>query len=354
MNNNKKIIYINGRFLTQDITGVQRYAIEVVKQLDKTNLDYKIIILTPKTETITKLNLSNIAIKQIGNFKGHLWEQISLPIYILKNNRKAKLINMCNLAPILFPGYVVIHDISFKTHPEHLDRKFSTWYRVVTKLNIKRYKHIFTVSNFSKNEITENYKVDLDRVTVTYCSAEHLKEIKSDQSIIKKLDLGNKDFCFSLGSKSPHKNHQYVIECAKKNPDILFVISGKSNDKVFKADSKEECSEKNIMYTGYLKDEELKALYQKCKAFIFPSLYEGFGIPPLEAMVSDCNNILLSNISVLEEIYGNAVSYINLNEEDCYNIIDKINENKKVNRAELLNKYSWNKVINTLVNKIID
>lgn len=344
MKNKEKIIYINGRFLTQDITGVQRYAIEVVKQLDKVESKYQFVILTPKTENMQNLELRNIKIVQTGKLSGHFWEQVSLPMYILRKNRKAKLISLCNLAPILKPSYVVIHDINFKTHPEHLDKKFAIWYRIITRLNINRYKHIFTVSNFSKKEIVEEYKIKEEKITVTYNSAEHFDNIEINENIIKRLELNNKEFCFSLGSKSPHKNHQYVVECAIKNPDMLFVISGKSNSKVFK-DENDQNGIKNIIYTGYLQDSELKALYKNCKAFIFPSLYEGFGIPPLEAIESGCKNIILSDILVFREIYGDVASYIDLNENDNYNI-ENILKNKNINInesdiEELNNKYKW-------------
>ena len=144
-------LYINGRFLTQKITGVQRFAIEIVKQLDKMNLDEKIVILHP-SGVIQDLNLKNIELKQIGKTTGHFWEQVELATFMLKH-KKDKLLSMCNIAPILFPGYVVLHDIGFKTHSEHLNWKFKFLYRFITRMNIKRYKHIFTVSKFSKNEI---------------------------------------------------------------------------------------------------------------------------------------------------------------------------------------------------------
>ena len=103
-NEENQTIYINGRFLTQKITGVQRYAIEVTKQLEKQNSDeYKFIILAPKKNIIQNIELKNIQIKKIGKFKGYLWEQLSLPLYILLHNKKAKLLNMCNVAPILYP-----------------------------------------------------------------------------------------------------------------------------------------------------------------------------------------------------------------------------------------------------------
>ena len=349
MKKEKKIIYINGRFLTKKITGVQRYAIEVVKQLDKLNSDYEFVLLVPKKGMIQNIELNNIEVRKIGNFTGHIWEQISLPIYIIFHD-KGDLLNFCNVAPILYPGYITIHDMAFKTHPEHLDRKFSLVYRIITKINIKRYKHIFTVSNFSKKEIIDNYKILDNKITVTYNSAEHLKEIEENKEIINKLGLEDREYCFSLGSKSPHKNHEFMIECAKKHPNTLFVVSG-NNNKIFKNENNEK-NIKNLIYTGYISDSELIALYKHCKAFIFPSLYEGFGIPPLEAMESGCKNIIVSNIEVLQEIYGNSVKYIDIKnqEYESENIINKINE--KIENIDISDKYTWEKTANMLMKKI--
>ena len=345
-----KIIYINGRFLTQKITGVQRYAIEVLKQLDKLNLDYHLVLLAPKRGIIQNMKLKNIELRQIGNFTGHIWEQISLPIYIITHQR-GKLLNFCNVAPILYPGYVTIHDIAFKTHPEHLNKKFSIIYRIITRLNINRYKHIFTVSEFSKKEILDNYKINADKITVTYNSAEHIKEIKEDKKIIDKLGLKDKKFCFSLGSKSPHKNHQFILQCAEKNPDILFVISGDEN-KIFK-DNKVINKNKNIIYTGYLSDNELISLYKNCTCFIFPSLYEGFGIPPLEAITVGCKKVLLSNIEVFKEIYGTSVEYFDLKDNERYNIKKILNNGKAVNR-NVIKKYSWQEITKKIMENVTD
>lgn len=345
------MIYINGRFLTQKITGVQRYAIEVVKKIDKLNLDEQIVILHPKNFT-NHLELKNIKLQQIGNNIGHVWEQITLPFYIRKHDKKAVLINFCNIAPILFPGYVVLHDIAFKTHPEHLNWKFTLWYRIITKLNIKRYKHIFTVSEFSKNEILQNYKIEKEKITVAYNSAEHINYFVPDDNVLDKLKLVNKDFYFSLGSKSPHKNFEFIEKCAKDNPEMIFVVSGNEN-KIFKENDQEKIE--NLIFTGYITDNELVQLYKSCKCFIFPSLYEGFGIPPLEAITVGCNNILVSDILVLKEIYGNNVKYINTQEyikEDLLKTIDKeMNIDKN-----FLKKYSWNattkKILNYITRKV--
>ena len=348
---NNSIIYINGRFLTQRLSGVQRYAMEVVKQLDQLCEKDEFVILVPQKSSIQKLDLRNINIVEIGKFTGHLWEQVSLPLYILRKNRKAKLLNLCNIAPILKPSYVVIHDIAFKTHPEHLDKKFALWYRIITKFNIKRYKHIFTVSNFSKEEILNSYKINPNKVSVTYNSAEHLKNIDEDQEIIKKFNLDGKDFYFSLGSRSPHKNHKYIVECAKANPDITFVISGDYNTNIFSTNNKDEQMLNNTIYTGFLNDKEMVALYKNCKGFIFPSLYEGFGIPPLEAITLGCNIIILSDIPVFHEVYKDYVMYIDVTKDE-YKWFDKVKSITENDRNRLLKSYTWNNTSKIILDTI--
>jgi glycosyltransferase involved in cell wall biosynthesis len=344
-------IYINGRFLTKPITGVQRYAIEIVKQFDKNENKHKIVILLPKGDIVTHLKLSNVEIKQIGKLSGNLWEQISLPIFMRKQ-KNAVLLNLCNIGPILYPGYTTIHDIAFKTYSAHLNWKFALYYRIITKLNIKRYDYIFTASKFSKNEILENYHVDENKIAVTYNSAEHLKNIAGDDTLLKKLNLEKKDFIFSLGSKSPHKNHKFIEKCAKENPDILFVVAGDNSNGTFK-DEKGEEEINNLIFTGRLNDAQMKSFYSKCNAFIFPSLYEGFGIPPLEAIQCGCSNIILSDIDVFKEIYGDNVKYIKIEDEE--NEAKKIKNiiNKKIDiNYEKIKHYSWKNAFNIIIEKI--
>jgi len=342
-------IYINGRFLIKNLTGIQRYAMEVLKSLDDIKSDEKIILLHPKN-IIHSVNLKNIEVIELPFLNDNLWEQITLPLYLI-NKRNVKLLNMFNSAPILRPGYIALHDIAFKTYSGHLTRNFVLWYSFLTFLNIKRYKHIFTQSEFSKNEICEVYKIDPNRVTPTYSAAEHLNNIIVDDNIIKKLNLEGKTFCFSLGSKSEHKNRRFVEECALKNPDIIFVISGGINTKVLKNSEYNDREVSNLLVTGFITDNELASLYKNCSCFIFPSLYEGFGIPPLEAITLGCKKVLVTDLPVLKEVYGENVNYIDFSSNDRYNIKDVL-EKGKTSDITITKKYSWNKIAKIILDKM--
>lgn len=331
-------IIINGRFLTQKITGVQRVAHELVREIDKILLNEKIdvIILAPKNLIFKKL-YKNIKIKKVGFLTGVLWEQLELPFYSLLE--KGILLNIGSTAPIINTGIVDIHDISFKVNPQFFSKKFSLYYRILTWIQVRTSKKILTVSEFSKNEIIKNYYVNSKKIEVVYNSWEHILNFEEDFNILKKLNLKNKTFYLGVSSVAPNKNFKYIIELAKLYPKKQFVIAGKKNKKIFGNLGINEM--KNLIWCGYVSDEELKALYMTCKGFIYPSFYEGFGIPPLEAMGCGCEEIYVSNTSCLPEIFNDSVIYINPNKVE--KIFDKEVNIDKEKIKKVLEKYSWQK-----------
>ena len=336
-------LYINGRFLSQNITGTQRAAREIIKQIDSMNLKDVVLLIPKKLENFNE-NYKNIKIKRIGLLKGQLWEQISLPFYLKGEDA---LLNLCNIAPIIHPGYILIQDISFKTHKDYFNWKFSLWYRFVTKININRYKKIFTGSEFSKNEIINTYKIKNEKIIVCYNAATKLSD-NYDEEILEKLKLKKQEYYFSIGSNSKNKNRDYILECASKNPKEIFVITGKTIDIASNKETEE--TPNNVILTGYLTDSEIATLYKNCKGFIFPSIYEGFGLPPLEAMIYGCKRIYVSNIEVLKEIYKNSVNYIDLNSSKRY----KLNGKTKEKEIEaILKQYSWDKTTKSILDEIM-
>lgn len=343
-----KKIYINGRFLTQNITGVQRYAIEIVKALDKylddnkLNDKYKFEIVCPKNIK-QKLILKNIEIKKIGSLKGHLWEQIELPLYV----KNKFLFNFCNCAPLVKKNQIVtIHDVAVCAVPYAYSKTFRIWYKFMYKILTSRLKKIFTVSEFSKKRLNEYFNIPLERIEVTYNGIDHMENIKPDENIFSKFSIEKNNYVLAVSSLNPSKNFKLILETAKILPEINFVIAGGNNSTVFKEQGLEITS--NVKFIGYVDDEELVALYKYASCFVYPSIYEGFGIPPIEAMSCRCP-VIVSNIDVLREVCGKGALYCDIKDVD--NLTNKIQQiyNNIINIDELIEegkknikKYKWN------------
>ncbi|WP_279118024.1 glycosyltransferase family 4 protein [Fusobacterium varium] len=341
-------IIINGRFLTQNITGVQRFAHEIVNKLDKFMKKDEIVILVPKNLLFKNLKYENIEIKKIGFLRGYLWEQLELPYYVWKT--QGRLVNLCNTAPIINTGIVIIHDISTKVNSKFYSKKFSIFYNILNKIITKTSIKILTVSEFSKKEIMKYYNINSSKIDIVYNAWQHMERIIEDRKILEKLRLKNKKFYLGVSSINPNKNFKYIIELAKLYPEKIFVIVGKLNQKVFGNMNLEKID--NIVWAGYITDEELKALYKNTLGFIYPSFYEGFGIPPMEALACGCKKVYVSDTSCLPEIFEDSVIYLN-----PYKVEKILNEREAIKEESIkkvLNKYSWEKSIKTIINIIND
>lgn len=337
-------IYINARFLTQETTGVQRFAIEISKIL-KSQFSDKYIWVSPKNilnDEIAKL----LEVVEIGNFSGHLWEQIELPSY-LKKNESSLLLNLCNTAPVFYSNKIsTIHDMAFFENPLWFSKKFATFYRFLIPRIIRSSKKILTVSKFSKNEIIKYTSTPKENIDIVYNAVS--KEFTNNQ-------IQKEDYILTVGSLNPRKNLNTLIEGFQMIEDdsVKLVITG-SKDKVFANDYyHHQINENtNIVFTGHLNDNELLELYQKAKVFVFPSLYEGFGIPPLEAMACGVP-VITSNIPVFRELYKDSALFFSSTEELTSKLkllITNIDlQNKLVDRGlNQVEKYSWESSANKL------
>ncbi|WP_255211319.1 glycosyltransferase family 4 protein [Geobacillus zalihae] len=358
----KKRIYINARFLTQSITGVQRFAIELVKALDnlidKKIIDknkIEIILLAPKDLKI-EIELKHIFLRQVGFLKGHLWEQFELPIY----SRKGFLINLCNTAPLLKRNQTVaIHDAAVFAIPEAYTFIFRTWYKVLYKCLGNWLDKIITVSNFSKNELVKFCGINPDKIHVIYEGKEHILSVKAESGILEKYNLKKGKYLLAVSSLNPNKNFIAIIKALEMlgNTKFDIAIAGGTDPKVFNSSNK--LSYQNVKYLGYVSDEELKALYENAACFIFPSFYEGFGLPPLEAMACGCP-VIISNTASLPEIFGDvallcdpykpetisrAIKQIELNPN-----LRKFMSEKGIKHSQ---KFQWEKCALELLNSVV-
>ncbi|AXE16418.1 glycosyltransferase family 1 protein [Runella rosea] len=334
-------IYINGRFLTQEITGVQRYALEVTKAIDiLISPNDVVVILTPKSQTI-ELNLKRISIKQVGFLTGHLWEQIELPLYC----RNGLLFNPCATGPLFKTNQVsTFHDVNFINFPEGFTWQFRLWYKIIFFICGKLSKSIIAISNYTKNEVIEKFGIQSSKITVIYEGHQHFDEIEENKEILNKID-NSKPFILGVSSLNKNKNFDIILSCLKHINNVHFVIVGKPNPKIF--GNAVSFKNRNVTFLGRVSDSELKSLYKNAFCFIYPSFFEGFGLPPLEAMSCGCACII-SNTSCLPEIYQDSVLYCDpqspesLSEQISLLLNDPFTTLKLHSKSKhILEKYSW-------------
>lgn len=344
-------ILINGRFLTQKITGVQRFAIEIIKELDKlvSNENYELLI---PQDCNMELNLKNIhAKKSDSNFKGIFWDMFSFSLYAKKN--AALSVNLCNGINLHRKSIVCIHDVTYKANPSFYsgkDKLKMYWNRLCYWFNTKFAYYVITVSNFSKKEIIKYYNIKQEKILVIYNAWQHVNTINTEKIDFQKRYpfLSKGGYFFSMSTLAKNKNFKWVIHAAKNNPEYIFVIAGGGKLKET-ANTFGLPNLPNVHFLGYVNDEEAKSLIKNCKAFVFPSLYEGFGLPPLEAMAVGCKSVIVSNIEIMHEIFEDSVEYIDPLKLD-YKIQDFTDYAKKPQR--ILDKYSWEKSAIALYNLI--
>jgi glycosyltransferase involved in cell wall biosynthesis len=356
-----KRIVINGRFLTQRITGVQRFALELVKVLDKLleiddiRLRFELVIMTPQN-IINDINLKNIKVIPVGKLKGHLWEQFELPFY----SRHGFLVNLCNTGPLLKRKQIVtIHDAAVYSRPEGFTKAFIYWYKLLFKiLSLIAYR-IVTVSQFSKKELLHYLRTKPNRIRVVSEGWEHIQEKHSDLNVFQKHNISPKKYILAVSSLNPNKNFQGIVKAIECLGDIGtdIVIAGGTNPKIFS--SSNDSLPNSVKYIGYVTDEELKALYEGAIGFIYPSFYEGFGLPPLEAMACGCP-VIVSNIASLPEVCGDAALYVDpYNPKDIATKIrillsdDNLREELSRKGLERAKLFSWEKCAKEII-KIIE
>ena len=308
-----KRVLINGGFFCQRMTGIERYAHEITSRLDKLISKGEVSIIIPSSaENIPVYNnfeVIRLPKKSRSNLR---WQMLSLQGFLLRH-RQYTVLDFGNTCLPLAPGIIFLHDIYCEFFPEDFtsrrDKIIRLYNRIQYRMIARLAKRIATVSEYSKNEISKTFNIDSSEIIVIYSSADHMRSINADISIFDDFPvLIEKPFYFSLGSLSKRKNIRWILEYAEKHPETNFVISGTSLSTV-KVNELEKDTPKNIILPGYLDDSKVKALMQKCKAFILPSYYEGFGLTPLEALTCGAQ-IIVANAASLPEVYGNTAHYI--------------------------------------------
>lgn len=302
---------INGRFLAQPVTGVQRYAHEIVSALDRLvaeghpgtdGLELELLV-PPDAEC--ELPLTAIPTRSAGKTRGQVWEQSALPAAA----RGRGLINLCNTAPLAHGRDIVcIHDLNTRLAPQSYTPAFRLYYRLMMPVIGKRAREIATVSSFSAKQIAAYHIAPASKISVIPNGHEHALRWRPKHTP-QTAAAASPNTIVLLGSPAPHKNARLILESAValKQAGFKIAVAGVSDPAVFAgAESRIEAA--NIFWLGRIDDAGLAALLKDSLCLAFPSLTEGFGLPPLEAMAIGCP-VVASHCASLPEVCGDAALY---------------------------------------------
>lgn len=343
---------INGRFATQSLSGVQRFAGEICRALTRVYPQGTPLppLLAPKGN-LTEADGFGLPLKQFGRVGGQAWEQLELPLHV----RGKLLVNLGNTAPLLVRRQlVVLHDAAVFAQPQGYSWKFRLWYKFLQNVLSRTPARLLTVSNFSRRELARYLHVKESRIGVIPEGGEHITRVPADRSVLARNGLEGTPFVLAVGNLAPHKNLRALNVLAHElhQRGVPLVISGGANPSVFGG---EAVLPQPALYVGRVTDAELHALYDAASCFVFPSLYEGFGLPAVEAMSCGCP-VVASSIPPFQEICADAALYADPHypadiSSRVMQVLDSADEAARLKAAGLRRAatYSWDNAARALI-----
>lgn len=283
-------VLVNGRFRAHKITGVQRYANEIIGRLAN-----RVEVIEPRTE--------------LKGPRAHAWEQFALPW-----RAKSRLLwSPCNTGPVWHGNQVVtIHDLFAIEYPEWFKADFVRAYRMIWPRLTRSARKIIAVSEYTKKCLMSGLGVSEEKIEVVYSGIGEQFISPGRQAVEaarNALGIPTANYILSLSSLEPRKNVRTILEAWKLAlphlpADCWLIMAGGSSGMVFANLDLPKIPER-VFFTGYVAEQYLPALYAGAGAFVFPSLAEGFGFPALEAMACETPVITSNNTSLLE-VAGDA------------------------------------------------
>jgi len=359
MKNKIKRIGVDARFYGPIGKGLGRYTQEIADNIIKLDQENKYVVFL-RQENFSAFKCDSARVKKVlADIKWYsLAEQILLPYYIWREHLDLMHFPHFNV-PIFCPVkfIVTIHDLILIKFPTSrattlgplIYKIKNLAYKIVILLAVKRAKKILAVSEYTKNAIVGQFKINPKKVVVTYEGVAELGKTPLNKG--GSGDLINSPYLLYVGNAYPHKNLESLIkvfsEIGRAKPELKLVLVGKEDYFYSRLKQYARNFLNNIIFPGYVPDSELEVLYSRATLYIFPSFYEGFGLPPLEAMAHGLT-VVSSDKTCLPEVLGGAALYFNPDDEtDMKNKIEqaltdeKLREDLRERGYKQAKKYSW-------------
>jgi len=360
-------IVIDARLYGLENAGLGRYVMKLVQELVKLDKKNEYAVLLRK-KYFKSLKFPKNWRKVLADVSHYSFaEQIKLPIILSKE--KADLVHFPHLnVPIAFKGkfVVTIHDIvmnKFKgsettnlSLPLYFAKRIG--YKRVFKKAVTDSAKIIVPSRFTKRELMDYYKIEDDKIEVTYEGVDEIKSVKQNPAKVAASYSLTLPYFLYVGNAYPHKNLKRAIKAVseynlKHSQKIMFAISSSRSVFTQRLEKivEESGSEEYVRLLGFVPDEDLLALHKRAEGYIFPSLYEGFGLPGLEAMSAGCL-VLASETPVFKEVYKDKVVYFNPFDSNSIEAaikdvmtMDKKKKGKMIKDGKsFVKRYSWSKM----------
>lgn len=358
-------------------TGIGTYTYQLINHINKVDFTNNYVVFMPHNCSNMIDFKNNFSIREIAdNNKDNFWDEVNIP-NILKDN----YIDLYHVPQngIGIPEnkkcafVITLHDVIPYRMPETSSERYLKLFNETLPNIVSNCDGIITVSNYSKDDIVKAFNFPKDKIFVTYLASEDIYtpiDKSLCKSLIKEFYSINEDYILYVGGFSPRKNIIGLIEAFSMllklyKKDIKLIIAGKQGKSY--ALYKKRCEELNIenkvIFPGFIPLEHLPYLYNGCEAFVYPSFYEGFGLPPVEAMACGVP-VIASNTTSIPEVVGDAALLV-----DPYNIdqlcgsIYKVLLDNKLKESLILkglvrsSELNWNKTAKDTIiayNKIIN
>lgn len=306
-------IVIDARMIGKKMHGIARYTYNLIKNLVKIDPRNRYTILVTKDIGDLPASTGNLEMRFLKSRWISVSEQWEL-VKILKVLKPDLYHTPSFVAPVFnpFPMIMTIHDVNHIALANNYTALHRLYYKFIVKPSAHKSAKILTGSDFSRREISKYLSMPNEKIKVIYYGCdEEFKPIEDLQNLRRVREKYGfpKSFILYVGSHKPHKNLSNLLKAyARISLDIPLVLSGKGNEKLLEI-SRRLNIEKRVRWVGEIEKNDLPSVYNCATVFVFPSIYEGFGLPPIEAMACGCPAVV-SNVTSLPEVCGDAAYYV--------------------------------------------